>query len=118
MKRRLFVASSLSAVGLTGCGVGNALTQNQIVHNILSSVDVLNHGLIGTRGMAKEYTDADVDRNFRLNGFDTPSSARYIGYVKDKFAAYRLVVDGMVDNKQAFTVAQLRAMPLFTQITR
>jgi len=118
MKRRLFVASSLSAVGLTGCGVGNALTQNQIVHNILSSVEVLNHGLIGTRGMAKEYTDADVDRNFRLNGFDTPSSARYIGYVRDKFASYRLVVDGMVDNKQAFTVAQLRAMPLFTQITR
>ena len=118
MKRRLFVASSLSAVGLAGCGVGNSLTQNATVHNILTSVDSLNHRLIGTRGMAKEYTDADVDRNFRLNGFATPVSARYLGYVKDKFDSYRLVVDGMVDNKQAFTVAQLRAMPLFTQITR
>jgi DMSO/TMAO reductase YedYZ molybdopterin-dependent catalytic subunit len=118
MKRRLFVASSLSAVTLAGCAAGNALTQNQTVHKILSSVDVLNHGLIGTRGMAKEYTDADVDRHFRTNGFDTPSSSRYIGYVKDRFASYRLVVDGLVDRKQVFTVAELRAMPLQTQITR
>lgn len=118
MKRRLFVATSLSAAGLAGCGAGNALTQNQTVHNILSSVDVLNHALIGTRGMAKEYPESAIAPTFRVNGFDTPSSSSYIGYVKDRFASYRLVVDGLVDRKQAFTVAELRAMPLQTQITR
>ena len=117
MKRHLFVASSLSAA-LSGCGVGNALTQNQTVHNILTSVDTLNHALIGTRGMAKEYRESDIDRDFRVNGFDPPDSAGYARLVKDNFSSYRLVVDGLVDNKQAFTLAQLRAMPLETQITR
>lgn len=118
MKRRLFVASSLSAVALSGCGVGNALTQNQTVHKILTSVDALNLHLIGTRGMAKEYSDADVDRNFRVNGFATPTSSLYGHYLADKFRSYRLVVDGLVDRKATFTLAELRAMPLETQITR
>jgi DMSO/TMAO reductase YedYZ molybdopterin-dependent catalytic subunit len=117
MKRRLFVASSLSAA-LSGCGAGNALTQNQVVHNILTSVDPLNHALIGTRGMAREYTDADVDRVFRVNGFDPPSTAAYVGYVQDQYRSYRLVVDGLVDQKQTFTLAELRAMQQHTQITR
>jgi DMSO/TMAO reductase YedYZ molybdopterin-dependent catalytic subunit len=117
MKRRLVVASSLSAA-LTGCGVGNTLTQNQTVRNILTSVDTLNHALIGTRGMAKEYAEADIDREFRVNGFDPPDSAAYASYVADRFSSYRLILDGMVDRKQVFTLAELRAMPLETQITR
>jgi DMSO/TMAO reductase YedYZ molybdopterin-dependent catalytic subunit len=117
VKRRLFVASTLSAA-LSGCGAGNALTQNQVVHDILTSVDPLNHALIGTRGMAREYTDADVDRVFRVNGFDPPSTAAYASYVQDQYRSYRLVVDGLVDQKQTFTLAELRAMPQHTQITR
>ncbi len=118
MKRRLFVSSSLSAIALTGCGVGNALTQNQTVRTILNSAETIDYHLIGTRGMAKEYTEADISPTFRTNGFATPSSSLYIGYVEDGFASYRLVVDGLVEHKRAFSIAQLRAMPLVTQITR
>lgn len=120
MKRRLFVASSLASLGLTGCGfhLGNRLNETPWIHDLLGAAQPLNHALIGTHGLAKTYTDADVDREFRINGFDTPHDAQYTSFVADGYRAYRLVVDGAVDRPHAFTLAELRAMPLQTQITR
>jgi DMSO/TMAO reductase YedYZ molybdopterin-dependent catalytic subunit len=116
MRRRLFVAS-LSAAGLVGCGpVKDQLTNS--LRGVLDSAEVLNHAVIGTRGSARLYTDADVDRNFRVNGLDTPSDTRYADAARDNFGAYRLPIVGLVDRPHVFTLAELRAMPLQTQITR
>ena len=54
-----------------------ALNQNDAVQRVLESAEALNHALIGTRGLAREYRERDVDRHFRVNGFATPSDARY-----------------------------------------
>ncbi|MBV8067191.1 MAG: molybdopterin-dependent oxidoreductase, partial [Candidatus Eremiobacteraeota bacterium] len=117
MKRRIFIASGLST--LAGCGpISAALNQNASVQRVLASAEGLNHALIGTRGLAREYDDRDVDRNFRVNGFATPSDARYASLAAGNFAGYRLVVDGAVDRPHAFTLDQLYAMPQQTQITR
>ncbi len=117
MRRRLFIASAASA--LTGCGpIGSALNSNEVVRRILASAEPLNHVLIDTHGLAREYRDSDVDRNFRVNGFATPSDAHYSELVARNFASYRLVVDGAVDRPQSFTLAQLQRMPQQTQITR
>jgi DMSO/TMAO reductase YedYZ molybdopterin-dependent catalytic subunit len=117
MKRRLFIASSLST--LAGCGpISAALSQNESVQRVLAAVEPLDHLLIGTRGMAREYADRDVDRNFRVNGFATPSDARYTAFVADNFTTYRLAVDGAVARPKAFSLAQLYRLPQRTQITR
>ncbi len=117
MKRRLFIASGLST--LAGCGsVTAAMNQNASVQRVLASVERLNHALIGTRGLAREYDDRDVDANFRVNGFAAPSDARYGELLAEKFAGYRLVVDGAVERPNAFSLAQLSTMPQRTQITR
>jgi DMSO/TMAO reductase YedYZ molybdopterin-dependent catalytic subunit len=116
MKRRLFVAS-LSASGLAACGpVKEQLTTS--LHGVLDSAQVLNHAVIGTRGSARLYTEADIDRDFRVNSLDTPSDTRYADAARDDFGAYRLPVVGLVDRPHTFTLAELRAMPLQTQITR
>jgi DMSO/TMAO reductase YedYZ molybdopterin-dependent catalytic subunit len=116
MRRRLFVAA-LSATGLVGCGpVKDQLTNS--LRGVLDSAQVLNHAVIGTRGSARLYTDADVDTNFRVNGLDTPSDARYADAARGNFGAYRLPVEGLVDRPHVFTLAELRAMPSQTQITR
>ncbi len=119
VKRRLFIASSLGALGLSGCTsrVKDALTQGPF-HNVLETAEGWNHAVIGTRGSARLYTDADIDRNFRTNGLDTPSDATYTGLAKDGWSRYKLVVDGLADHPQALSLAALRAMPLQTQITR
>ena len=117
MRRRLFIASAASA--LAGCGpIGSALNNNDNVRRILASAEGLNHLLIGTRGLAREYRDSDVDRRFRVNGFATPSDARYTDLVARNFAPYRLIVEGAVEHPQAFSLTQLQRMPQQTQITR
>ncbi|MDQ6931306.1 MAG: molybdopterin-dependent oxidoreductase [Candidatus Eremiobacteraeota bacterium] len=117
MKRSLFIATSLSAA-VTGCApIGTALNSGGF-HNALSGAEKLNHLIIGTRGMAKEYSDADVDNPFRMNGFDTPSDSLYTGLMKGHFRGYKLVVDGAVERKQTFTLDRLRRMAQQTQITR
>lgn len=116
MKRSIFLAS----LGLTGCGyhLGNRLNETEWIHKAIGIVQPLNHAVIGTHGMAKLYTDADVDRNFRTNGFDPPNTAQYNGWVRDDYRGYRLVVDGLVERPQAYTLAELRAFPRLGQITR
>ncbi|HLY01944.1 MAG TPA: molybdopterin-dependent oxidoreductase [Candidatus Cybelea sp.] len=117
MRRRLFLASAASA--LAGCGpIGSALNGNDNVRRILASAEGLNHLLIGTRGLAREYRDSDVDRHFRVNGFATPSNTYYADLVARNFAPYRLIVDGAVERPQTFSLAQLQRMPQQTQITR
>jgi DMSO/TMAO reductase YedYZ molybdopterin-dependent catalytic subunit len=116
MKRRLFVAS-LSASSLVACGpVKDQLTTS--LHGVLDSVQVLNHAIIGTRGSARLYTEADIDKNFRVNGLDTPSDQRYADAARDNFGAYRLPVVGLVDRPHTYTLAELRAMHQLAQITR
>ena len=117
MRRRLFIASTVSA--LAGCGpLSSGLSQNGAFMRALGSVEGLNHGLIGTRGLAREYRDRDVDRVFRVNGFATPSDASYTALLAGGFASYRLVVDGAVARPRAFEFAELQRMPQQTQITR
>ncbi|MDE2482299.1 MAG: molybdopterin-dependent oxidoreductase [bacterium] len=118
MKRRLFIASTISSA-LAACSpIGTALNNNGGFHRLLGAAQGVNHALIGTRGMAREYRDADVNRDFRVNGLPTPSDASYQRYVADDFRSYRLVVDGAVERKHAYGLDALRAMSQVTQITR
>ncbi|HEY2475181.1 MAG TPA: molybdopterin-dependent oxidoreductase [Candidatus Cybelea sp.] len=117
MKRRVFLASAASA--LAGCGpIGSALNNNQTVQRVLAAAESVNHALIGTRGMAREYREGDVDRLFRVNGFATPSDARYEQLLAHHFASYRLIVDGAVERPGAFSLAYLQGMAQRAQITR
>ena len=76
MNRRLFIATSISSA-LAACSpLGTALNNNEKFHHALESAEKLNHAVIGTRGLAREYRDSDVDRNFRINGLPTPSDSR------------------------------------------
>jgi DMSO/TMAO reductase YedYZ molybdopterin-dependent catalytic subunit len=119
MKRRLFLASSVAAAVAAGCApIGTALNNNNAFHGALESAQTLDRALIGTRGMARLYTEADIDRTFRVNGFDTPSDDAYQTYVRDRFSSYRLLVDGAVQRSAAFTLGQLERMMQLTQITR
>lgn len=118
MKRRLFIASTISSA-LAACSpIGTALNNNANVHRALGVVQPLDHALIGTRGLAREYSERDVMHDFPVTGLATPSDARYLGWMATQFASYRLIIEGAVARPQAFSQAQLQAMPQTTQITR
>lgn len=118
MNRKLFFASSISSA-LAACSpLGTALNNNDGVHRALGSAQALNRLVIGTHGMAREYRERDVDRNFRVNGLPTPADASYEEMVANGFRSYRLVIDGAVEQRHALTLAQLQKMAQVTQITR
>ncbi len=118
MNRRLFIATGISSA-LTACSpIGTALNDNAGFHHFLGAAQSLNHAVIGTRGLAREYSERDIDWNFRVNGLPTPTDATYEQYVADHFRSYRLVVDGAVERRGAYTLDALRAMPQVTEITR
>jgi DMSO/TMAO reductase YedYZ molybdopterin-dependent catalytic subunit len=117
MNRKLFVAS-LTALPLAACSTDVKSQLTDTFRNQLGAAQKLNQAVIGTRGMAKLYRESDINLDFRTNGLDTPSDTRYADAMRDDWRGYRLPVDGLVERPQTFTLAELRAMQLQTQITR
>ena len=100
MKRRLFIATSISAA-LAACSpIGTKLNENSGFHGALESAEKLNERIIGTRGRVREYSAADISKDFPIDSLPTPDDSAYARMVADGFRSYRLVVDGAVDLPQ------------------
>lgn len=118
MKRKLFIATSLSAA-LSACSeIGTKLNDNPGFHRFLGSAEGLNERLIGTHGRAREYAPRDISRDFPIDSLDTPSGTAYTRLAAERFRSYRLPVDGAVENPQQLTLAHLQHLMDVTQITR
>jgi DMSO/TMAO reductase YedYZ molybdopterin-dependent catalytic subunit len=120
--RRRFLRSigvSLAAVGLTAC---DRLSQSEWFPKVLDSAERLNERLAklvtGRRAMAQEFTPADLSPTFRSNGTAQPDNPEYAALAANGFSDYALDVSGLVTQPRRFTLAELRALPSRTQITR
>jgi DMSO/TMAO reductase YedYZ molybdopterin-dependent catalytic subunit len=120
-KRRLllgFIASAGSSL-LAGC---DQLGRTKWFPRVLSLGESLSENvhqfLGGRRSMAQEFTEADLSPDFRGNGNTNPTGTEYQAMVANGFADWALRVDGLVDEPQRLSLAQLRALPPRTQITR
>jgi len=74
--------------------------------------------IVGPDSRAQEFTEADVARPFRSNGTSRPRSAEYDALAANAFLDWRLQVDGLVAQAMRFSLAELKALPSRTQITR
>jgi DMSO/TMAO reductase YedYZ molybdopterin-dependent catalytic subunit len=118
MKRRLFIASTVSSA-LAACSpIGTALNANHDVHRALGAVDPLYRELIGTRGLAQTYPESAISANFPVESLPTPSGLEYANFLATRFHSYGLIVDGAVDRPRRFSLAQLRALSQTDEITR
>jgi DMSO/TMAO reductase YedYZ molybdopterin-dependent catalytic subunit len=119
--RRHFLARGVATAGalaLSGC---DALSRTDWFPKLLAAGEKLSrstHHLFGRHAMAQEFTEADLSPEFRSNGTAMPNSAAYRALAATGFADYRLVVDGLVERPMRLSLAELRALPSRTQITR
>jgi DMSO/TMAO reductase YedYZ molybdopterin-dependent catalytic subunit len=120
--RRSLLRGAVAAAGaavLTGC---DRLSQNESFVETLKSAQHLSRAaqkVVAPRpAMAQEFAQADVAQTFRSNGTLSPSDADYVAMRDAGFADYKLKVGGLVESPAEFTLAELRAMPSRTQITR
>jgi DMSO/TMAO reductase YedYZ molybdopterin-dependent catalytic subunit len=77
------------------------------------------------KSLAREYAESDISYWFKPNGWTRPDdpkaweyNAAYAAHAANNFADWRLVVDGLVEHPLSLSLADLKAMPSRTQITR
>lgn len=120
-RRQFFRRSlgALSAIFLSGC---DRLNDTNWFPKLLTAGERLSHGahkvLIPRKAMAQEFTAADLSPQFRSNGTSDPDSPTYQALASNNFTDWTLAVDGLVTAPATFSLAQLRALPQRTQITR
>jgi DMSO/TMAO reductase YedYZ molybdopterin-dependent catalytic subunit len=76
------------------------------------------HRLIGSQALAREYDPSEMSPDFRTNGNTSARSEAYQRHVETGFADWRLEVSGLVAAPAGFSLAELKAMPARSQITR
>ena len=80
--------------------------------------EAAQHLVAPRRSLAQEFSEADLSPSFRSNGTAMPASPQYMALAAGGFADYRLEVGGLVERPTRLTLAELRALPSRTQITR
>ena len=122
--RRRFLATGVagtSAIVLGGC---NRLSASPTFREFLAGAEGLTQmtqrALLWRGALAREYRSSDISRTFRANGsqdaYNLPPG--YIEHADEGFPHWRLQVDGLVERPASLTLADLRALPARTQITR
>ena len=64
------------------------------------------------------FEEKDISPSFRVNGTSAPDSDEYVELAEGNFSAWRLKIDGLVERPREFSLADLKALPARTQITR
>ena len=114
--RRLFLrgGASLGALTmLTGCDIIDGPSSERALRVISEFNDWVQARLFNPNRLAQTYPESAITRPFRFNGYYDESEAPDVD--ED---TYRLSLDGLIENKQPWTLDQLYALPQETQITR
>ena len=119
-RRKLIQTGALgSGLLLTGC---DRLNDNASWRAMLEDMGSLHHKaqrlLIARNALAREYTEAQMSPNFRVNGSTEVATKDYRAHQAKNFSDWTLRVDGLVKNPLQLTMASLQALPQRSQITR
>jgi DMSO/TMAO reductase YedYZ molybdopterin-dependent catalytic subunit len=118
-RRIVQLLTGAGAALLAGC---DAASRTRWFPKLLGAGEHLTRGAqhlaSSRRSMAQEFTEADLSPQFRSNGTSNPDDPAYQAQAANGFADWALVVDGLVEAPAKFTLAELRALPSRTQITR
>jgi len=120
--RRRFLGRAVaatSALVLAGC---DRLSGTEWFPKVLGLAEHLNYAaaraIAPRKAMAQEFAESDRSPQFRSNGTADPGTDEYRAMAAHGFADFRLAVAGMVGQPRSFSLAELRALPSRTQITR
>ncbi len=122
LQRRRFLALGVAGAGSLLLGSCDRLSSAPNFQEFLSSAEWLTYRaqrlLGGGHALAREFGQTDISPVFKVNGTRMPDSEEYAALRKNNFADWRLRVEGLVGNSIELSLADLRALPQRTQITR
>jgi len=114
--RRLFLrgAASLGALTfLTGCDIVDGASAEKLLRKVSQFNDGVQAWMFNPDKLAPAYPESAITKPFPFNAYYPEDEAPDVD--ED---TYRLQLDGLIGNKQAWTLDQLYALPQETQITR
>lgn len=114
--RRLFLrgAASLGAITmLTGCDIIDGDTAEGVLRHVSRFNDRVQALLFNPNKLAPEYPESAVTRPFPFNAYYAEDEAPEVDGDD-----YKLEVGGLVDDKKAWSLDELHALPEVSQITR
>ena len=119
-RRRLLRSGLALAAGgaLAGC---DAISHDEDAVAVLRSAESLTSAVqraLGGQALAQEFPREQIAPVFRPNGTTMPPGPEYAALLANRFADWRLRVDGLVRRPLQLSLAQLQAMPARTQVTR
>jgi DMSO/TMAO reductase YedYZ molybdopterin-dependent catalytic subunit len=121
LTRRGLVAGTVSLGGLLLAGC-DRLSNAPSFRSLLASASGLTYRaqrlLQSGQPLAHEFRPADISPIFKVNGTLHPAGDAYAAMVQSQFQTWRLGVGGLVQRPLSLSLAQLRALPSRTQITR
>jgi len=120
--RRRWLSGLAAVAGGALLSACDKLTMNPDVQKTLASAEGLTRRaqrLVTNRtALAMEFPETQISPDFRANGSTAPGDPEYLALVEGGFADWRLVIDGLVERPLSLSLAELRAEPARTQITR
>src|SRR5262249_50652916 len=114
--RRVFVrnVASLRALALlTGCDIVDGPSSEKALRVISQFNDWVQARLFNPNRLAETFPEGAITRPFRFNAYYPEEAAPEID--EDR---YKLIVDGMVENKEPCTREHVYALRQRTQVTR
>jgi DMSO/TMAO reductase YedYZ molybdopterin-dependent catalytic subunit len=115
---RRFAAVS-GAFALAGCDrLSNAPWWRAMLERAEDVTQGAQRALLPRAKLAPEFTLADLSPKFRANGSTSVSDPAYQALAEGGFADWRLEIGGLVERPASLSLAELRALPSRTQITR
>ncbi len=121
MNRRRWLTGALGAAAtavLAACGQAGTSLAEQARRMGEGLTRRTQRLLIPRDALAPTYSRAEISPDFRANGSIDPAAADYLALKANDFADYRLVIDGLVERPLSLSLAELRARPARTQITK
>lgn len=112
----------IAGIAMLGAGACSRIAKSEAGEDLIDGAEnwhrIAHRALAGEQGLVPEYTLAERSPTFKGNGTVTIPEPFYQEQLAAGFPDWRLAVRGLVESPLALSLADLRALPQRTQITR
>ena len=124
-RRKLITGGLAAAAGASGLAVAAKIAgryglippDHRGIYGIGETLTYATQRLVTSRhSLAREFSRSDISNFAPVNG-EPPQNETYLRYLANRFADWRFTIDGLVERPASFSLADLKRLPVRSQIT-